>query len=317
MDSCLLVERVLPDGKVSRVKLYHVSLEGLESALICRDEEDYDFMVKNIFLRSLQTNVIVVIYGVVSNHAHVALLAESKQTAEMYANQLKKVLSMWLHRKYGEENILLGKKADVSPVTTIQYARNVLAYIPRNALDNGAVNIESYKWTGYRGMFCSGQARCHTRKVSEMSTRNVERIMHTGANLSEVKWRLNDQDEIEPASACDWQFLEMVFRHNQAFFLSKIGSVNVSEINYLQSIEKSAKMTDSDFMKKVDELSLQWFQKTVDELSSLQKAKFLNYLEKKIRLSLPQVARCLKMKRVDVARILGRKIPDTNTKTTL
>lgn len=307
MEGRLMVNRLLPDGSVRAVTLYHVSLEGLESALICRDEEDYDHMVKNIFLRALGVNVIVVIYGVVSNHAHVAILAASMEDAVKFANEVKKVQSMWLRRKYGEINLMLGHAADVTPVVTIQHARNVLAYIPRNALDNGADNVELYKWTGYRGMFCNGAVDGRTVRVSELSTRKVESIMHTGTDLSGVSWLLNERGEIEPASACDWRFLEALFNHDQAFFMRKIGDVNSAEITFRQSIEKSRKMTDGEFLKYVDSLSVRWYQSTTEGLSPAQKIKFLEYISKKVNLSVPQVARCLKLDRNTVAKVLGRK----------
>jgi hypothetical protein len=36
------VFRTLPNGRALLVRPFHVSLEGLKSAIICRDEEDYD-----------------------------------------------------------------------------------------------------------------------------------------------------------------------------------------------------------------------------------------------------------------------------------
>ena len=40
------VVRKLPDGRTRNVEPYHVCLKGLETAVLCRDEEDYDVMVK-------------------------------------------------------------------------------------------------------------------------------------------------------------------------------------------------------------------------------------------------------------------------------
>ena len=37
-----IVSRVLPSGSTCNVQPYHVCLEGLEKAVLCRDEEDYD-----------------------------------------------------------------------------------------------------------------------------------------------------------------------------------------------------------------------------------------------------------------------------------
>ena len=76
------IVREMPDGSARRVYPFHVSLEGLKKAIICRDEEDYDVMVKYVFLCAMAANVRVVTYVVVSNHLHVILLAENYEHAK-------------------------------------------------------------------------------------------------------------------------------------------------------------------------------------------------------------------------------------------
>ena len=39
------IVREMPDGSARRVYPFHVSLEGLKKAIICRDEEDYELEV--------------------------------------------------------------------------------------------------------------------------------------------------------------------------------------------------------------------------------------------------------------------------------
>lgn len=154
----------------------------MEDAILCRDDEDYDAMVKVICVSAWRSNVIVIIYTVLSNHCHIAVLAERQEIAQLYGNDVKKVFSMWYSRKYGERNIL--KRIDLKALwlDTEWYVRNVLAYIPRNALDNGC-NVNEYIWSGYRAMFNNKKLE-NLRKVCLLTTREKERIMHTGDNHS-------------------------------------------------------------------------------------------------------------------------------------
>ena len=76
------IVREMPDGSARRVYPFHISLEGLEKAIICRDDQDYDVLVKYIFLCALSKNVRVVTYVVVSNHLHVIVLAEDLEQAK-------------------------------------------------------------------------------------------------------------------------------------------------------------------------------------------------------------------------------------------
>ena len=226
---------------------------------------------------------------------------------------------MWLRKKYGDRNILKGKDAYISAIDTVSYARNVLAYIPRNALDNGATNISEYKWTGYRAMFCNGNSlkkendalALHERRiiaVKDLTTRMVERFLHTGDNLGDVPWLLNSNGEIIPASACDWQYLEMIFNHNQAFFMRMIGSVNTSEMTYISSANSMRRLTDQEFLKRANEYSLSWYKMDSKDLPLNMKVRFLEYLGKKMHLSVAQVARCLQMERELVTKCLGKSL---------
>lgn len=307
MDDRIIVQRRLPSGRHAWVSPFHVSLEGLESATICRDDEDYDVMVKHIFTCARRADIGIVIYAVVSNHAHCVTLADKCESVDRFASDLKKVHSMWIKRKYGETATLRRVSADISPIETIAYARNVLAYVPRNALDNGARNIAGYKWTGYRAMFCEGKTLEGTIPVKRLSTRASEKLLHTGDNLTDMPWLLNERGEIEPASACDWQYLEMIFNHDPSFFLKKIGDVNMAQMNYELKAARRYKMTDSEFLQIAEECAMAWYKSHLNEMSPSAKARFLQYLGRKVLLSVPQVARCMQMERNVVSTILGRK----------
>lgn len=103
-----VVNHELPDGTIRQVHPFHISMEGLETAVLCRDEADYDAMVKILCVASRRKNVVIIIYAVVSNHGHVAVLAERRQDAEAYGQEVKRMYAMWLRRKYGESAVLRG-----------------------------------------------------------------------------------------------------------------------------------------------------------------------------------------------------------------
>ena len=63
-----VVTHELPDGSIRQLYPFHISMEGLETAILCRDDMDYDAMVKILCIAARRKNVIVVIYAVVSNH---------------------------------------------------------------------------------------------------------------------------------------------------------------------------------------------------------------------------------------------------------
>lgn len=283
--------RTLPNGCVRKLQPFHVCIKGLEDALLCKDDEDYDTMVKVICVSAWRHNVIVIIYTVLSNHCHVAVLAERQEYAQAYGNDVKKVFSMWYSKKYRERGILRRIDLKALWLDTDWYVRNTLAYIPRNALDNGC-NVNEYKWSGYRAMF-NREHQAGSRPVRNLTSREKERIMHTGENLSNVPWRVNSQNELEPASFCDTMYLEQAFSNDQSFFMKTIGNVNTVEMHYTLEERPYMMLPDTELFKSVEDISQKWFNKNVDSLSMEQKSRLIPYLFHTRKTTLKQLSRVL------------------------
>ena len=300
-----VVTRTLPDGTTARAYPFHISLEGLESNLLCRDEEDYDAVEKCLFVSAWTCNVLIVIHIVMSNHAHLTVLAQGWEQAWQAAELIKKKCSMFIADKYGEPKVLLGTKADVQLLDTDWYVRNTLAYIPRNVVELG-IRIEDYQWCSYRAMFIGGGGE-GGRAVSVLSRREKEVLLHTHADLSLVPWQLDADGHLIPVTCCDWQYLESAFNGDQAFFLKSIGTVNSAEMEQKLVLNHRKRQRDSEFLVTVNDLCGRWFQKTPFELTLEQKTRIVPYLYRCYRTTSNQLARCMRMERADVERIIKRK----------
>ncbi len=63
---------------------------------------------------------------------------------------------------------------------------------------------------------------------------------------------------------------------------------------------------DSAFLLTVDDWAGRWFQKKAFELSLEQKTRLVPYLYHSYRTTVPQLARCLRMEKEEVERILRK-----------
>ena len=297
------VIRLMPDGREAYVLPFHISYEGLETNIICRDDQDCDSLVKCIFVCARRKNVIVIIYAVVSNHAHVAVLAASREVAEKYAAETKRTYSQLFQRRYKEGKVLRQTDVKVTAIDTDWYLRNVLAYIPRNAYDNGAKNMADYKWTGFRAFF-KKKNNSGLRPVRNMTTREWREFFHTGDNLGDVRWMLNSNNELEPSSTCDIGYLENAFNHNETFFYKCIGSVNVAEMTQKLVVNPRKALTDADFFKEIEATSQKWYSSGIATLSASQKSRLIPYIYHTVKTGVPQLARGFGMPREDIQRIL-------------
>ena len=300
--------RRLPDGTLAKVFPFHVSLEGMEDSLLCRDDEDYDVAVKYLALTARRHNVIIIGYTIVSNHAHLVVLAVNEESARKFANASKQRISMWLSRKYSLKKTLRHRDVDVQYLDSDWYLRNAIAYDIRNLFDNGADNPAMYKWTSYRCYFCRGAIAGEGMiRLSSLSSREVESFMHTNEDCRDTMWILNGNYEIEPASFCDWEYAEAAFAHDMAFFLKTIGVVNSMEMKDKLELAHKRRLSDGEFYKTVNEMSVRWFNMGLPDLSLSQKARLIKYAYHSVRSSVPQIARCFGMDREHVSSLLKKK----------
>lgn len=298
------VTKEMPDGTIRHLHSFHVSMEGMETRILFRDDEDYDAMVKIICVCSRRKNVMVVIYAVVSNHCHVIILAASQKEADSYGEEIKRMYAMWMGRKYGLRNML--KKVDIKAIYLYNdwYLRNALAYVPRNALDNGC-NVSEYPWSGYRAMF-SKSVPGEGRGVAGMNKRDKRAIMHTGDDLNDVGWMVDGKGRLIPRTFCDYQYLEQAFGNDHAFFLKTIGGQNAAEMKF-KLIESPRKMlNDNDFLRVVEEMCDRWFSESLNRLSLERKIRLIPYVNRTMKTSVAQLARTFSLPRDEISRILGR-----------
>ncbi len=298
------VTRKLPDGEVRTVYPFHMSLEGKDTAVLCRDDDDYDAMVKIMCVAAWKENVIIVIHAVVSNHCHSAVLATDRGRAEKFGKEVKRIYSMWLRHKYGERNFLDRTGSQAIPMETNSHIRNALAYIPRNAIDNKC-QVSTYPWSGYGAMF-NNRIPAGAVPVSSLTRRESMDIMHTGRKLADVPWLLDYEDRLIPRSFCDWEYLEQAFEHDQAFWLRTVGGLNSAKMQE-DLIDAPREMkSDSELYKSISEICMKWFQTPLKDTSMLQRCTILPYIYRTMRTTVSQLARVLTIAPEKVKQLLCR-----------
>ena len=155
-------------------------------------------------------------------------------------------------------------------------------------------------------MFRSGPPEAG-RKVSSLTKRERERIMHTGDALNEVGWLIDSREELIPESICEHRYLEQAFEGDPAFFLKTIGGQNAAEMEEKLINGPRKMVTDGEFFNLANETCQRWFQADLSAISRERKYRLISYLSKTCRTTVPQTARVFGLPRDFAARALGRK----------
>ena len=131
--------------------------------------------------------------------------------------------------------------------------------------------------------------------------------MHTGDDLTDVRWLLDDQNRLIPASICDSVYLEQAFNNDPAFFLKTVGSLNVAEMDWKLVDAPRRRLTDTEFLTSVNEVSERWFNLPAGGLSPERKRRLIPYIDRTMRTSIPQLARAFGLSRDEVEKMLRRR----------
>lgn len=301
-----IVKRILPDGSIRTVYPFHISLQGMETMVLCRDENDYDAMEKLFFVSAWRCNTIVIIHIVMSNHGHLSVLATDIESVRRTGELIKKNYSQYLSRKYGESGSLSRTDIDAQYLDTDWYVRNALAYIPRNALDAGS-RIDEYKWSGYDAMFFGKSHSNDTgKRVKEMTRRERESLFRTHTDISCVPWRVDNNGYLIHSSACDHDYLESVFNNDPGYFLRVIGVVNTAEMEQKLISNHHQRQADSEFLLNATAIAERWFKKDISQLTMEMKCRLIPYMSRCYRTSVSQIARCFRLDKQSVTSILNK-----------
>lgn len=298
-----VVERRLPNGSVAKVYPFHICLEGTESVLLCRDDEDYDHLEKSFYLGALDANALVVSEIVLSTQGLCAVLAVNWEGAEAVGEFVKKRHSQFLAKKYEQRQVMARTRIGVQYLDTDEYVRNALAYMPRNAVDMG-FRIEDYPWTSFRGMFAGSERVPELQAVSSLTHREKEVLFRTHKDLSGVPWLVDEKGRMVPASACDCAYAESAFENDQAYFFQRITKVNPAEMYQKLVLNNHVWQRDAKFIVCVADVAGRWFKKEILNLTPDEKSKLIIYLFRSYCTSVAQLARCLQLRPEDVRRVL-------------
>lgn len=218
-----IVQRSLPDGKVSKVYPFHVCTEGKENRVVCRDEEDLRVSHNFIPICARRANVIVFADCELNTHMHSGILAANYQDAVNFSYGYKLSYSKYFQNKYGKGTGIYNR-TDSSPILLEDeyHVRNAICYIVKNSLDVG-FPPDKYKWSSYSSIFSNGAHLVNCRKLSSISYREQRSLLKTGDNLSGCDWYVDEDGMILPSSYCDTEYSESAFSADPRYFLRVMG----------------------------------------------------------------------------------------------
>ena len=136
--------------KISSSGIYHVIIRGINMQRIFEDGEDYTVFLDFLRLAKDASNVTVLAYCLMDNHAHLVI----EQGEEPIGSMMRRFASkyaFWFNQKYGRLGYLFQDRFKSEAVESDSYLVTVLRYVYNNPVKAGLCNSAGdYAWSSHR-----------------------------------------------------------------------------------------------------------------------------------------------------------------------
>ena len=286
---------------------YHVCTDGLEQVTLLKDDEDFKVAWNYLALSAWRTGVMVVAFILMSNHVHELIACRSASQADKAIKMFKKMLSLYIKKRYEKSKILHRTEDCISLIDSIQYLKNCIAYILRNAVcAKICAKPEQYRWSSYAGYFKDKSAIKCSRPVSQLNYTEKRRLLKTDMDLSDCPFEIDEDGMITIDSFIRTDIVEKVYRRSGKSFLYFLGSCNDAKMEYELTCQPLMHISDQEMYQTVSRhVANRFHGKELSELTSAEKCSILKSVFFSNRTSIPQLSRIMGLKRTLIQQILS------------
>ena len=284
---------------------YHICTNGHDAPLLMRDEDDYRIACTYLALLAWKLNIDIYVYIIMSNHIHVLMSCRDRKEAEKFIRAYKQKLSLYFRHKYGDSKAFKGISESITLVDSLQYFRNCVAYILRNALSaRVCMRIEDYPWSSYSAYFARSD-RSGIRRVDELGVRERREVLRSNLDLDGCPLCVDVDGRVTNKSFVRYEIVEKVFKNSSRSFLYSLGTCNDSKMEYELALKPQININDLELLNVVERLVQSRFAgKSLADLTQTEKCSMIKNLYFNTKTSIPQLSRILGLSRQMVSRIL-------------
>ncbi len=288
-------------------RFYHICTDGLEQVVLLRDEDDYKVAWNYLALSAWKTGAQVAAFTLMSNHIHELVACRDVEQASKTIRLFKKLLSQYLKKRYGMSKTLHETKDCISHIDDVQYLKNCIAYIHRNAVSAKiCAKPEDYRWSSYTCFFSPVRQNCGTT-VSELGYTRKRKLLKTAFDLSECPLRIDSEGLITLESFVCVDIVEKAYMHSGKSFLYFLGCCNDSKMEYELACRPLMHISDHDLYETfTNYVAKRFHNKDLSELTAADKCSMLKSIFFSNKTSIPQLSRILGLPRNLVHRILSK-----------
>lgn len=271
-----------------------------------REDSDFIIAVNYLAICAWRTSVQVVAYCIMANHFHFLILSENRERTVAFIAMFKRMLSMYLQKKYGLTKVMKNVGNGISLIDDLRYLQNCVAYILRNPICARICGrVEDYPWSSYHCYFSDKGNNGFQKMISDLTARERRLFLKSDINLSACPFLVDSSGNVLPSSFVRADIVEKLFRRSGKSFLFALGVTNDSRMEYDLTVKPLIGSTDMDLVSEVEKVVSRYFPgKTLAELSRSDTCRIIKQVFYNNKTSIPQLSRVLGLPRDIIRKVL-------------
>lgn len=191
---------------------FHVCTNGTVLPWMFKDNEDFIFGITRIGICCLLTDISVLVYTLMDNHAHF-LLYGTKKNCRKFINKYKLLTGKWVSHKYGISKYLKRLPVSIIPLKTEEDILEAAVYIDRNAIMAGFTGMPyEYPWSSCSLMFRkSADKSCRWNIIKDFSRNELRGLLKSRVSFPD-DWSFDDNGMLNPLCFTDINRIERIFK---------------------------------------------------------------------------------------------------------
>lgn len=135
--------------KYSEIKVYHITIRGIDKQNIFFDEHDRQKFMDIIKETKEKYNYEIYSYCLMDNHVHL-IIYDKEQRLSKIMQSIEISYAFYFNMKYDRTGHLFQNRFFSSKVEDRAYLKLVCRYIHQNPAKAGIANTQDYKWSSYK-----------------------------------------------------------------------------------------------------------------------------------------------------------------------
>lgn len=224
---------------------YHITVQGINQEYIFERDEDIKNYLKIILNKLKDSNLTILAYCIMNNHAHFLIYTEKSEYLSKYMQKVNTTYSHFYNKSNNRVGYVFKDRYHSQEILDIRHLHNCLRYIHNNPVKAKIVkNMDEYKYSSYNEFLGK-------RKI--INHDSIKLLFNTVENFEEQFKVIHNESNEE-----NEDFIDIKEKHISEFIseIEEIYNKDISEIKHEKNIlKKVIKKARSETNATLEELA--------------------------------------------------------------